>query len=200
LQVADDLDLDELDAARLCLESQNDSQTSGRSLNLCSILRFHQRRKYVLDCLRLILQLADDVGLDENIVSGMRAVVAEVAQAQDPSNDSTKYVARCLTSMTDIKAWLQKLMDRLNGASVIGTAQKLEIEEGIEYQRVSLMAQHETLSIIVLYLTKLDYSSVSNFESILERLRTADKYDHLLRKQNHSCPHKEAKTSNSPFL
>ena len=150
----------------------------------------------MLDCLRLILQLADDVARDENIVSGMRAVIAEVAQAQDPSNDSTKYVARCLTSMTDIKAWLQKLMDRLSGASVIGNAQQLDLEEGIEYQRVSLVGQHETLSIIVLYMTKLDYSSVSNFELMLERLRIADKYDHLLRKPNRSSQSTKLKTSN----
>lgn len=184
------MDLDELDAARICLEAQTDSETSGRSLNVCSILCFHQRRKYLLDCLRLILKVADDVDVNfdgnEDLVSGLRSVIAEVVQAEDPSNDSTKYVARCLTSMTDIKAWLQKLMDRLSSASVIGTGQQPELEEVIEYQRVSLVGQHETLSIIVLYLTKLDYSSVSNFELLLERLRTADKYDHLLRKQNHS--------------
>jgi nuclear pore complex protein Nup205 len=186
LQVADDLDLDELDAARICLEAQPDSKTSSRSLNICSILRFHQQRKYLLDCLRLILQLADDVGGSNHaLVEGFRSVIAEVVQAQDPSNNSTKYVTRCLTSMSDIKAWLQKLMDRLSGASVIGKEWQPELEEVVEYQRVSLVGQHETLSIIVLYLVKMDYSSVSNFELVLERLRTADKYDHFLRKYNH---------------
>ena len=183
LQVADTLDLDELDAARICLEAQIDSKTSGRSLTICSILRFHQRRKYLLDCMRLILQLADDIeGSQEGVVEWFRGVVAEVVQAQDPSDDSTKYVARCLTSMLDIKTWLQSLMDKLSGASVIGKERQSELEEVIEYQRISLVAQHETLSIIVVHLTKMDYSSVSNFELVLERLRTTDRYDHFLSK------------------
>ena len=185
LQVADDLDLDELDAARICLKAQTDSNISGRSLNMCSILRFHQRRKYLLDCLRLMLQLADDIDSSNEVMEAFREVVAEVVQAQGPANDSTKYVARCLTSMLDIKTWLQKLMDNLNGASVRGNERKPELEEVTEYQRVSLVGQHETLSIIVLYLTKMDYSSLSNFELVLERLRVADKYDHLLGKSFH---------------
>lgn len=181
MQVADDLDLDELDAARICLDAQVDSETSGRSLNLCAILRFHQRRTYLLDCLRLILQLADDLNRDEDQLQGLREVIHETVQAQDNSNDTTLYVRRCLASMTDIKAWLQRLMDKLNSASVIGKGRQEELEESTEYQRISLVGQHESLSIIVLYLTKMDYSSVANFELILETLRTGDKYDHLLR-------------------
>ncbi|KAG0648998.1 Nuclear pore [Hyphodiscus hymeniophilus] len=163
LQVADDLDIDELDAARICLEAQIDSETSGRSLNICSILRFHQRRIVLLDCLRLILQFADDIEVsdEQGLVEGFRGVVAEVVQAQDPSNISTKYVARCFASMLDIKACLQKLMDKLSGASVIGKELQPELDETTEYQR-------------------MDYSSASDFELVLERLRTADKYDHLL--------------------
>jgi nuclear pore complex protein Nup205 len=181
LQVADDLNLDELDAARLCLESQTDSETSGRSLHLCSILRFHQRRKYFLDSLRLILQLAEDINQDAELQEGLKGVVADIVQAQDASSDSTKYVRRCLTSMTDIKTWLQKLIDKLNSASVIGKGQQEEFEEATEYQRVSLVGQHESLGVIVPYLIKWNYSSMAEFELVLETLKTADKFDHLLR-------------------
>jgi nuclear pore complex protein Nup205 len=182
LQVADDLDLDELDAARICIDSQTESEISGRSLNICSILRFHQRRKYLLDCLRLMLQLADDVDREEDLREGLREVIREITLGQGASNCSTIYVQRCLTSMTDIKAWLQKLVDKLNSASVVGKGRQEELEEATEYQRVSLVGQHESLGVIVLYLIKMDYLNVSDFELILETIRTADKYDHLLRK------------------
>lgn len=181
MQVADDIDLDELDAARICIEAQTDSETSGRSLNICSILRFHQRRKYLLDCLRLILLLSDDVDREGQLLEGLKEFIGDIVQPNNASND-LRYVRRCLTSMIDIKSWLQKLVDKLNSASVIGKGQQEEVEEATEYQRISLVGQHESLSIIVLYLIKMDYSNVSDFELILENLRMADKYDHVLRK------------------
>jgi nuclear pore complex protein Nup205 len=180
LQVADDLNLDELDAARICLESQADSETSGRSLHICAILRFHQRRKYLLDCLRLILQLANDLR-DDGLQDGFKGVAAKIANGSNLPSES-KYVRRCLTGMGDIKGWLQRLVDKLNTASVIGGGQQEELKEGTEYQRVSLVEQHESLGVIVLHLVKLGYFSTADFEVVLETVRTADKYDHLLRK------------------
>lgn len=179
LQVADDLNLDELEAARICLESQTDSETSGRSLHICAILRFHQRRKYLLDCLRLMLQLANDIYREEEVVDAFKGEIAKIAD--DSPSDATKYVRRCLTSTTEIKAWLQKLADKLNTASVIGGQQE-ELKEATEYQRVSLVEQHESLGVIIMYLVKMDYSNTTDFEVVLETLRTVDKYDHLLRK------------------
>lgn len=130
-------------------------------------------------------QLADGSDWDQSgeVSRGMLSIVADIAQNQPPSHaGSSGITARCLKHMSEIKAWLQTLTDRLSGASVVGTTQRLEFEEGIEYQRISLVAQHETLSVVSLYLTKLNYTEPQHFETILERLRTADKYDHLLRK------------------
>ena len=87
--------------------------------------------------------------------------------------------------MTDIKEGLKKLMDKLNSASLIGGGQQEELKEATEYQRVSLLEQHESLGVTVLYLVKMGLSSTADFEAVLETLRTADKYDHLLRKYNY---------------
>jgi nuclear pore complex protein Nup205 len=65
-KLADTLDLDELAAARLLLEAQAESESTGRSLLTCSIVRFHQRRKELLDCIHLVFELATDVNRDEN--------------------------------------------------------------------------------------------------------------------------------------
>ena len=56
--LADTLNIDELDAARLFFLSQDDSELQGRSIMECAIIKFHQLRKYLLDCFRLVLQLA----------------------------------------------------------------------------------------------------------------------------------------------
>jgi nuclear pore complex protein Nup205 len=50
----------------------------------------------------------------------------------------------------------------------------------LEYQRVSLVNQHESLAVILLYLVKESHSLVADFEQVMEIMRKADKYDNLL--------------------
>ena len=82
--------------------------------------------------------------------------------------------------MGDVKSWLQRLAEKLSSASVLGQLQQVEVLETIEYQRVSLVKQHESLGVILLYLVKEGHSVVTDFEQVLEHLRKADKYDSLL--------------------
>ncbi|KAH8801581.1 nucleoporin Nup186/Nup192/Nup205 [Xylogone sp. PMI_703] len=180
LQLADVLNLDELAAAQIFLEAQNDSTTLGRSVLECSIIRFHQRRKYILDCLRLIFQQSADVNKDEATSEVFEIVMDAVVQPREKSGNSLKFTQKCIASMGDIKLWLQDLGDKLNSASILGDKQKPEFLETIEYQRVSLVQQHETLAIILFYLIKKNHSTSADFEMILNTIRKADKYDNLL--------------------
>jgi nuclear pore complex protein Nup205 len=182
LQVADELNLDELDAAQLCLESQNEAEFSGRPLLACALIRFHRRRLYVLECVRLILQVSADVDLDEDLQRGLQGMVMHIVQPQDPMNKATKYVRRCLAAMAEIKALLQKLTDKLNSASVLGQGPVVEFEDVLEFQRISLVKQHESLGVIFLYLVKQNYSDVGDFEAVLETVKKADKFDNILGK------------------
>lgn len=178
LQLADELDLDELDAARTFLEAQGETDASGRPALTNSIVRFHQRRKCVLDCVRLILQLSADINQDDQLRADLRAIVNDIIQ---PGASPTRYTQRCLSSMNDVRAWLQRLAEKLSGASVLGQLERVEVLETVEYQRVSLVKQHESLAIILLYLVKEGHSVVADFEQVLETVRKADKYDNLLR-------------------
>jgi len=176
LRLADDLNLDELDAARIFLEVQDETDSSGRPALTNSVIRFHQRRKCLLDCLRFILQQSADVNGNQETREGFQTIVAQIVQ---PQNGSARYTQRCLSSMGDIKSWLQRLAEKLNSASVLGQGQ-VEALETIEYQRVRLVKQHELLGVILLYLVKENQSVVSDFEQVMETLRKADKYDNLL--------------------
>jgi nuclear pore complex protein Nup205 len=171
------LDLDELDAARIFLEAQNETDASGRPALTNSIIRFHQRRKCVLDCFRTLIQLSADVNQEDELRADLRAIIAQIVE---PGDIKLRYTQRCLLCMGDIKPWLQRLAEKLNGASVLGQGQHLEVLETIEYQRVSLVKQHESLGVILLYLAKEGHSVVKDFEQVLETLRKADKYDNLL--------------------
>jgi nuclear pore complex protein Nup205 len=178
LRLADDLNLDELDAAQLFLLCQPETDTTGRSARTISILRFHQRRKYLLDCLRIILQLAGDVDLDETLRGGLQDFVGRIVVAQ---SNSARFLQRCITSMWEIKSWLQRLADKQSTASVLNSGQQGDDSEMVEFQASNLVGQHELLSVISLYLVKQNFCSQADFDLILETLKKADKYDHLLR-------------------
>ena len=187
-KLADTLDLDELVAARLLLEAQGESESTGRSLLTCSIVRFHQRRKELLDCIRLVFELAADVDREENERDGLLHLVDQVVKPENASNasDSLRFVRRCLTSMGDIKSWLHKLAEISNTGSVTG--QQSDVMETIEYQRVSLVKQHELLGVIVFYLVKQNYTVLADFELVLETLKKVDKFDSLLCEQSAFAP------------
>jgi nuclear pore complex protein Nup205 len=177
LQLADELDLDEVDAAQIFLEAQGETDASGRPALSNSIIRFHQRRKCVLDCIRLILQLSADINQDDQLRADLQTIVNDIVQ---PGETPLRYTQRCLSSMNDIKSWLQRLAEKLSGASVLGQLQQAELLDMVEYQRVSLVNQHESLAVILLYLVKESHSLVADFEQVLEIMRKADKYDNLL--------------------
>ncbi|PBP25297.1 nuclear pore complex subunit [Diplocarpon rosae] len=177
LQVAHELNLDELDAAHIFLEVQDESDSSGRSGLTNSIVRFHQRRKTVLDCLQFLLQLSTDEEQDEALRADFQALVAQIVQ---PDHGAARYAQRCLSSMNDIKAGLQLVAESLNRVSLMGQAQQAEAMEIIEYQRISLVKQHESLGIIMVYLVKENHAVEIDFELVRNTLRKADKYDSLL--------------------
>lgn len=187
LQLADTLDLDEIEAARIMFEARGDADVLGRPLLESSIIRFHQTRKYLLDCFRLMLYLSIDMNVEENIREVFQDVVRRVIQPLEASSNkcSQKFVQRCLKYMEDIRLQLLSLVDKLNGASVLGQTQKFDFLETVEYQRISLVQQHEALGIILHYVVKASYSTLDDFEHILDVLKRADKYDNLLGK--HIC-------------
>lgn len=136
----------------------------------------------LLDCLRMIFELASDVDRGEAERDGLLHLIDEVVKPSNTSNDMSRYVRRCLASMADIKIWLHKLAEIMNTGSVTG--QQPDVVESIEYQRVSLVKQHELLGIIVFYLVKQNYTVLSDFELVLETLKKVDKFDSLLREQD----------------
>ncbi len=177
LRLADELNLDELEAAKFFLEAQSETDASERPVLTNAIIRFHQRRKTLLDCVRLVLQICVDVDKEESLRIDLQEFVSNVVR---PEGMSPKYVQKCLSAMGDIRSWLQKVADKLNGVSVLGPQQNPEHLQALEYERGSLVKQHESLGGIVLFLVKDNQSSVADFELVLETLRKADRYDNLL--------------------
>ncbi|KAF7545027.1 hypothetical protein G7Z17_g9488 [Cylindrodendrum hubeiense] len=186
LTLSDEVDIDELEATRCLLESQEDPSTLGRSLLECGIIRFHQQRKYVLDAVRLLLELEglDGELADSEALEGIKLYVAErLLQPAMGAVASKRIVPRCMAAMKEIKAWLQKLADKIAAAQTLGQAGPGRISEEmetVEFSRVSLMQQHELLGVILCRSVEMRQASTSDFMEFVSALKRLDKYDALL--------------------
>ncbi|KAF7955888.1 hypothetical protein EAE96_004810 [Botrytis aclada] len=188
-QLADELNLDEIEASQIFFDARDDADATGRSVLSCSIIRFHQRRKLLLDCLRLTLQqiaeLEGNSEQEQELKIFLETIIKETittatATTMNTTRNAPTFISKCIAAMGDIRQWLQKISDKVSSASVLGQPSQPELLEIMEYQRHSLIKQHELLGVIILYLVKADCSSVEDFELLLGVLKKADKYDNVL--------------------
>jgi nuclear pore complex protein Nup205 len=195
LALADEVDIDELEAARYILESRGDETILGRSLLECAIIRFHQQRKYALDALRLLLELdsGDDENGDDDDDRDGEPISLEAIQvylferifnaAPGTAGPGQRLVPRCMASMQAIKTWLQNLNDKITAAQTLGQSGAgplSEEAETIEYSRVSLIQEHELLAVILCRSVGKQQAVVSDFTDFISNLRRVDRYDNLL--------------------
>ncbi|KAI1167549.1 nucleoporin Nup186/Nup192/Nup205 [Nemania serpens] len=190
LQVADDLDLDEIEATRLALQVEDEQERLGRPRKECAIIRFHQQRKYLLSCMLLLLELfkeedellADDDGdslgrlgqyVNRNILRGNGSGAADTGAR-------SRFVPACAAALADIRAWLQKISEQVRGAAMLGRATEPQTQEAYEFTHISLMQQHELLAVILSYAVERQMAAESDFVSFLGDFRRASKYDYFI--------------------
>ena len=185
MSLSDEIDLDEIEAASCLLDSQEDIAVLGRPLLECAIVRFHQQRKYVLDAVRLLLDL--DGHDDEDMGTPTASEVIQIyvdGQFFSPGATGCKsMISRCMAVMASIRVWLQKLSDKVAAAQTLGLAGPGPISEEMEtinFSRVSLLQQHETLAIILCRCIERRKVEKSDLTSFIEMLRKVDRYDMLL--------------------
>ncbi|KAF7516738.1 hypothetical protein G7054_g14032 [Neopestalotiopsis clavispora] len=177
LQVADEIDLDELEASRLILETEDDERLLGRPRRECALIRFHQQRKYLLDCVRLLLELSKIDEVPEEVEDWLGAYVAELILGSVPSAKAGKLIPRCMAAMRDIRAWQQRIADQVAKANILGQATLAEFRETIEFSNVSLVQQHELVAVILSYAVEKRVGTPQDFVDFFALLKTIDRYD-----------------------
>jgi nuclear pore complex protein Nup205 len=182
IQLADALDLDELDAAKLYIQAQEDARALDRSPLASSIILFHQRRQYVLDCLRLALQAASNPDDDDDAARPFKMFVDLVLQAQEgqAQAEGSKYWRRCFQGMEDVERILQQVAERVQSMAITGQVATAEFTEIMDFQRTSLLKQHEALGAVLYQLIKANYTRVDDFKMLITRLRSVERYDALV--------------------
>lgn len=182
--MSDEIDLDELQAARCLLDSQDDPPVLGRTLLECGIIRFHQQRKYLLDVLRLLLEYnsAEEDADESGALASIKMFVASRLFPAGPKGPK-RLVWNCMSAMTRIKALLQKLGDKIAAAQTLnqGAPAGLPEEmETIEFSRLSLIKQHELLGVVLCRCIEKRQAEMPDFLEFVSTLKKADRYDALL--------------------
>lgn len=168
-----------METAKLLLDCQGDTRTLGRTLFESGLVRFHQQRRYLLDCIRLCIQIANDDELDTNLQDVFSAYVAQNIYNAGVSG-GTKIVSRCMEAMAGVKLWIQRLADRTTAATVFLGTDRPPVDEVFEYSRISLLQQHELLALTLANAVEKRHAKLDDFKALLKNLEKLDRYDQLL--------------------
>ncbi|KAI9667275.1 MAG: hypothetical protein M1821_000089 [Bathelium mastoideum] len=181
IEVADALDLDELEAARLLIASQEEAEAIDRKPWVCTVIDFHHRRLTLLECLRIVFRISVDDEKPEDQRMFFREYRDKILRSDEAGSErGSKYWRRCLSSMGDIETWLRQLAERTQTISIVGQSQTTDFAELLTVQQRSLILQHDALSAISAYLAKDSRTSVDDFQFLLSRCRLLDRYDTIL--------------------
>ena len=181
IRMAENLDMDEVQAVELLLSVEGDAEVLGRSVLETAHFSFHARRKDLLGCLRLILKFGADEELNETVRSQFHSIGQHIIKVGSTKPQyHTPFAQRCLLAMAEIRRWVQELDERDQTPIMMGSILSPEAAEIMTFQKNSLLMQCEDLGAILLYLVQLGFSDIQCFEDLLETVKSADKYDIML--------------------
>jgi nuclear pore complex protein Nup205 len=177
LQIADALDIDELEAAKLTFEAQTDSILPPLPIPTV-ITTFHERRDLLLQSLQIILQEAVNGSDEEGTQAVFQSVVSDILEVRTgPVSNGSAYTRKCLSTLQDVEKWQTKVAEHLQAASVVGRSLDSDIVAILDIQRLSLLKQHEALGAIVALLFKGNYTISEDLRKLLQVPRRWDKLD-----------------------
>ena len=180
MQLADGLDLNEVEAAKLLLHAQQDADNFQRSPMASAVVQFHEKRQLLLECLRLVLKQSADADGDEEHRDILRQLVSLILETKDgPARNGSLFAQKCMIGMEGVETWLQILGDRYQGSLTIGQSESTEKDELILFQQASLSHQHESLGAIVTHLVEANYTAAEDFHKLLDHLPRLTKWNSL---------------------
>lgn len=179
IQVADALDLDEIQSAKLLLDTQDDAELLGRSTIVSAIIAFHERRQFLLESLRMLLRNVANPDIEGHLHYEQLQLVGDILEVKDgPARNGSLYTRKCLKAMADVERWILALAERYQGALALGQPMAPGQDELMSFQQLSLGQQHESLGAIVMYLVKGGYTGSEDFFKLLDHLSTLERWNH----------------------
>ncbi|GAB7328561.1 hypothetical protein MBLNU13_g00515t1 [Cladosporium sp. NU13] len=175
IEVSDELDLDELEAAKLCLIIVNDAQDEPDTISLRAILHYHRQREVMLDCARMIFRKAADQDADDENAQYLQDIVARVMMGEErrPSERSA-YWRKCIEGLTDVEASIRKTQDHVQLIAMTGQSLATPNGEALQAQRMFLAHQHETLAAIMTYIIRGNHVLPEDFRQLLSKAASTE--------------------------
>ena len=173
LQVADELDLDELEAAKLCFEclpAIEEDQTA--SLGYRALVEFHKQRCITLDCMRLVLLQSVDVDGDGDSADStvFQEKVRAITRGENGRpEESSAFWRKCMDGLTEVEAYLQKIEDHRQTAIQTDQPADGPIADALMAQRILLTQQHESLAVILSCLIHGSHATPQDFCMLLSK-------------------------------
>ncbi|WPH01966.1 Hypothetical protein R9X50_00482000 [Acrodontium crateriforme] len=172
LLVSDELNIDELDAAKLCIQSApEDSVHPDTALPFRAILRFHNHRQTLLHCLQLLLQQAYDADDEDEITRNLRIFTNGIIQ---DNADSSAYWRKCIAGLSDIEIAIKKVGDHKQTMVMTGQDLTNEMGEALEAQNMLLTREHECLSAVMSYLIRGNHVKPQDFRQFISKAAELD--------------------------
>lgn len=174
IAVSDELDLDELEAAKLCLGIE-DAESERDTLSLRAILHYHRQREVMLDCVRMIFRKAADQDAKDEHAQRLQDIVERIMLGEDrlPS-ERPAYWRRCIEGLTDVEASIRKTQDHVQLMAMTGQSLATPKGEALQAQRMFLAHQHETLAAIMTYIIRGNHVLPEDFRQLLSKAASTE--------------------------
>ena len=169
-----------MESATLLLHGTRDADSFDRPPLACAVIRFHRYRTFLVDSLRLVLKISLDIEVEDALRSAMKTLMGMVIEDRiKKREDGSAYIRRCMAMMLQIEQWLNTLAEQAQKAVTLGQASSPDFDEIMGLQQHNLTQQHESLGTILAYLIKGNYTSVADFDQLLQQMRQVDKWNIL---------------------
>lgn len=176
LKVADVLDLDELQAAKLCIDVADTSEPDV-TLSSRALLHFHQYRALVLECVRLVLQQYIDPAEaeDDDKIFWFERSEAILKGADGQQGDRSSMWRKCIAGLTEVENYLKQVADRKQTLMMTGVGLEGDTAEALDAQRILLTKQHESLvGIMTILVRGNDYVNEVCFREFISKSATLE--------------------------
>jgi len=163
------LDVDEIEAARLLIQTHGGQVSDDKSFLADAVRNFHDRRDLLLQNIRIALQESLNLDHEDNIRAGFQNAVSQILDTKigPPSNGST-FTHKCTQAMQNIERWHDKVVGDIQSKAILNEQRGPVFYATLEFQRSSLVKQHEALGCIVAFLFRGNYTLSEDLRKLKE--------------------------------
>lgn len=166
------LEISEEHAGKLIIQTQASGITDEQAAVAEIVRRYHDRRDYLLQDLRLILEQSLDYDHDDIVRENFQKVVKETLYPQSQASstpgslNTSSFAEKCLQTMSNVEAWQAKVNNGIQSKAILGQDRGPAFYLTLEFQRSSLFKQHECLGAILALLFRGNHTTPDNLHAL----------------------------------